>query len=477
MASGTPGAAGYLPPAGAPSNPFRCRLGHSQRRSDLLAAIDRRLWRDLGFADPEPAVLPFLPMLVVAWADNALGTSEGEAIRDRARQLPPHLQDWINDRLAWPPGPYFRYQVAHLLTFMLCVWQGQSGEDHRKWAKDAQDWADDLIQEAGWLRRLFGGVNAERRDLEALKRCMEEGEILATDRIWALARGAHAEGLPRRAVTVRPDQDQAGQAVGIVLEGDGGERVAVGTYLVIVRDDDIDVARVEALLARSRHLRENERWILLAEEVNARGRPLSRRQADELRAGLEGELGGDFAEIGFSELAYLEDALAVDARWCSWVPGMVEALHIDRDTVERTQAPGTFRADRADVVASVVQQPVPGPPGLGFRVLTIESHGQTLRLASPVILQEPATREATAWIARFLPEMCDPHTQLVLDEDGGRWVACVHSQMPDRPTPAPEPLLPGRALLVPPWVWFRAAGALGVRFFAGRRKVAGVAAK
>jgi hypothetical protein len=43
--------------------------------------------------------------------------------------------------------------------------------------------------------------------------------------------------------------------------------------------------------------------------------------------------------------------------------------------------------------------------------------------------------------------------------------------MPDRPAQVPEPLLDGRSLLVPPWVWFRAAGALGVRFFSGRRKV------
>jgi hypothetical protein len=35
--------------------------------------------------------------------------------------------------------------------------------------------------------------------------------------------------------------------------------------------------------------------------------------------------------------------------------------------------------------------------------------------------------------------------------------------------------MPGRALLVPPWVWFRAADALGVRFFAAKRKRAGAA--
>jgi hypothetical protein len=119
----------------------------------------------------------------------------------------------------------------------------------------------------------------------------------------------------------------------------------------------------------------------------------------------------------------------------------------------------------------VAQQTVAGPPGLGFRILRIEAEGQSLRLASPVILHEPATRETIAWIARFLPSMCDPCNQLVLDEDGPRWVAEVHTQIPDRPASAPEPLLPGRALLVPPWVWFRAAGALGVRFFSGKRRI------
>ena len=124
------------------------------------------------------------------------------------------------------------------------------------------------------------------------------------------------------------------------------------------------------------------------------------------------------------------------------------------------------------VQAHVAQQLVSGPPGLGFRVLEIEGEGRSLRLASPVLVQEPAPPEAVQWIARFLPEMCDPHIQLVLDEEGPRWVAEVHAQLPTRPAATPEPLLPGRALLVPPWIWFRAAGALGVRFFAGKRKAA-----
>jgi hypothetical protein len=51
-------------------------------------------------------------------------------------------------------------------------------------------------------------------------------------------------------------------------------------------------------------------------------------------------------------------------------------------------------------------------------------------------------------------------------------VAEVLPEMASRPSPTFEPLLPGRALLVPPWVWFRTADALGVRFFAARRKVA-----
>ncbi|MFZ5481929.1 MAG: hypothetical protein ACOZNI_34535 [Myxococcota bacterium] len=444
-------------------------MPHRQRRSELLAAIDRRLWRDLGFADPEPDVLPFLPMLVVAWADGRCGEAEGETIRERAQALPKHLQAWVAERLRHPPGPYFRYQVGHLLCFMQCVWQHKEPHGDRDWAEEAQEWADDLIHEAGWLKRLFGGLSAEMRDLEALRAAMGEEHILPSDRIWALARGAHAEAEPRRAVTCIQDHDQAGQAVGIVLSG-ADERVAVGTYTAIVREDDLDSGRVEALLHRSQHLHEPERWILLAEEVALRGRPFTRRQLDELREALEREMGGPFEEVGLAELAYLEDALAVDARWMSWVPGRIEELRIDRDEVLRTQAPGTFRAPRARVVAHVAQQLVAGPPGLGFRILSMEADGQRLRLASPVILQEPATRETVAWIARFLPSMCDPHTQLVLDEEGPRWVAEVHTAMPERPAVVPEPLLDGRSLLVPPWVWFRAAGALGVRFFAGKRR-------
>ena len=420
-------------------------------------------------------------MLVVAWADGRLGDAEGGKIRDRAKALPRHLQGWLAERLLHPPGPYFRYQVAHLLTFMHCVWQQQERDDCRHWIAAGQEWAGDLIQDAGWLRRLFGGLTAEIRDLEALKRTVEEGHILASDRIWALARGSHAESEPRRAVVVREDQDQSGQATAIVMEASSEEeagtelreRIAIGTYTTIVREDDLDVARVEALLARSPHLRETERWILLAEEVNARGRALTRSQHDELRDDLVRAIGGPFEECNYAELAYLEDALAIDARWMTWVPGVVEDLHINRDEIVRAQAPGTFRAPRAHVTARVAQQLVTGPPGLAFRILEIDGEGQSLRLASPVLLHEPATKEAIAWIARFLPSMCDPYTQLVLDADGPRWVAEVHTQMPIRPASTPEPLLPGRALLVPPWIWFRAAGALGVRFFSGKRGGAG----
>ncbi|MES2643276.1 MAG: hypothetical protein V4850_27580 [Myxococcota bacterium] len=446
-------------------------MTYTPRRSDLLAAIDRRLWRDLGFADPEPTILPFLPMLVVAWADGTVGTAEAETIRERARQLPAPLREWVADRLKFPPGPYFRYQVAHLMSFMVCVWHREERGKSKNWAEAGQEWADDLIQEAGWLRRVLGGMSAEIRDLEALRRVMDEGHIPTSDRLWALARGAHAEAEPHRAVAVISENEQIAQAVGILLEKPD-ERHALGSFVTIVRDDDLDEDRVRNLLARSQHLREPERWILLAQEVNARGRALTRRQLDELRSRFAVAIGGRFEECEFAELAYLEDALAVDARWMSWVPGKIEELRIDRDAVVRTQAPGTFNVPRAKVHANVAQQLVSGPPGLGFRVLNIEGEGATLRLASPVILTEPATRETVAWIARFLPEMCDPHTQLVLDEDGPRWVAEVHPQLPCRPATTPEPLLPGRSLLVPPWVWFRAAGALGVRFFAGKRKVA-----
>src|SRR5437879_5108247 len=66
----------------------------NQHRPALLAAIDRRLWRDLGFADPEPEILRFLPMLVVAWADGRITEDERETVAERARPLPEHLQAW-----------------------------------------------------------------------------------------------------------------------------------------------------------------------------------------------------------------------------------------------------------------------------------------------------------------------------------------------------------------------------------------------
>lgn len=438
-------------------------------RPSLLAAIDRRLWRDLGFADPEPAILRFLPMLVVAWSDGKVSDSERERVQSRAAELPEHLRAWVDDRLRYPPGPYFRYQVAHLLAFLATVWPTDAD-----WAEEADAWADELIQGAGWLRRLFGGVQKEREELSHLRDCLECDELQASERIWALARGAHAEFEPRHTSVVLAGDGDGVQGLAITLDG-ARERVAVGSRLVLRRDEDLDPGRVGAHLLQSSHLREPERWIVLAEEVNNRGQAVGGRQAQELDAALAAAVGHAVEIIPYAELAYLEDALAVDARWMSWVPGKVEALRVDREGVERAVAPGTFRCSRAGLKASVEQHVVPGPPGLGFRVLQLEGEGQLLRLASPVLLREPATHDAVAWIARFLPAMCDPRTQLVLDEEGPSWIVEVRPEPPEGGASAPEPLAAGRALVVPPWVWFRAAGALGVRFFAGRRRPAAAA--
>lgn len=409
-------------------------------------------------------------MLVVAWSDGQLGSAEGDAIRDHARELPRELRAWIDERLKFPPGPYFRYQVAHLLSFLACTWSRNENHAEADCLDLGEEWAEEVVAAAPWFRRLFGGLENEKRNLAAMREAMHDHSIPATDRIWALARGAHADADPERAVVVVPDHDQANQALAIVLDSEE-ERVAVGTYLALTRDDDLDARRVSQLLADSRHLREPERWILLAEEVNRAGRPLTPRQKDQLRLEMEQKVGGSFEECDFTELAYLEDALAVDARWMSWIAGRSEELAVHRDEVLRNQAPGTFSAPRAEVEAEVAQKLVAGPPGLAFRILTLRHGDSTLRLASPVITQDPPTGEAVQWISRFLPSMCDPYTQLILDEDGPRWIAEVWGELSDGAPTAHEPLLPGRALLVPPWVWFRAADAMGVRFFAARRKV------
>ncbi len=421
-------------------------------------------------------------MLVVAWADGAVAEGERERITERAAELPERLRAWIQQRLHSPPGPYFRYQVAHLLTFLCSVWPCETGESHG-WQADAEIWADEIISEASWLRRLFGGVSAERRELNDLRKILADGEILATDRIWALARGSHAALAPRHTAVLREEPGQCLQALSITLTGnklseDGApERIAVAALSVAPRDLDLEVNRVTELLTRYGHLRENERWIVLAEEVARAGRPLTPRQRQELSMELVERLGHPFEEVSFAELAYLEDALAVDAHWVSWLPGKLEELHIDRDRVSRKQVPGTFQAPRGEVLAQVDPKLVPGPPGLGFRVLDIQCRSVQqpgrLRLASPVFLQEPPTAEAVDWVARHLPDMCDPCTQLVLDEAAGTWMAEVHSHCPEQESADPEPLPDGRSLLVPPWVWFRAAGALNVRFFAGKRKAAG----
>lgn len=420
-------------------------------------------------------MLRFLPMIVVAWSDGKASEGESNTIRDRARGLAPHLRAWVDERLTFPPGPYFRCQVSHLLAFMANTWSDQERDGCRDWTETGARWATEIIQRQGFFRRLVGAVQREQAELTALEGAMEH-DIFVSDRIWALARGAHAEAEPRRVVVCQPEDDQVNQALGIAFEGEE-QRLAVGTMLALARDEDLDHKRVAQLLQSSPHLRENERWVLLGEEFFRSARPLTTIQHQKLVAGMTERCGGSFEECSFAELAYLEDALATDARWSSWVAGRVDELHIDREQVQRRQVPGTFSAERASVRANVAQSLVAGPPGLGFRILHIEGPGQALRLATPVITQEPATPECSQWISRFLPAMVDPWTQLVLDEDGPRWVAEVLPEMATLPSKSPEPLMAGRSLLVPPWVWFRAAEALGVRFFAGRRKGASESAR
>lgn len=439
------------------------------RKSELLAAIDRRLWRDLGFADPEPEILPLLPMLVVGWADGTLGEAERERIEAVGKDLSEPVRAWLAERLRNPPGPYFRYQVGHLLAFLVSVWPREREED---WAGRSTALASELVHDAGWLRRIFGGVSAERRRYEEIRAQLEEQRIAPSDRIWSLARGRYAECSPRNVAVVLEEDEQAWQARAITLD-DPSERIGVASVSPLLRDEDLDAEEVTELLARGGHLREAERWILLAERLHARGRPITPRQHQVLSAQLAEAVGHPCEEVPFAEQAYLEDALATDAHWMSWLPGRVEELRVDHERVVRAECPGSFDAPRAQTRAHVAQQPVPGPDGLGFRVLHIDAGEAHLRLASPVIVREPASREAVAWLARFLPAMCDPCTQLVMDEDDGpRWVAEVHSSLPTRATTSCEPLLAGRSLLVPPWVWFRAAHALNVRFFSGKRRSA-----
>ncbi len=442
----------------------------SHRHSELLASLDRRLWRDLGLADPEPALLRFLPMVVVAWSDGKLGVSEANLIRDRARSLPEIPREWVNQRLRVPPGPYFRCQVSHLLAFMANTWSGTEGDGCQDWSETGERWARELIADQGIFRRMFGGLEREKAELSTLNAAMHEHGIFVSDRIWSLARGAHAEADPTRIAYCKKDADQVNQVLGLSFMGEG-EHLAVGTMNALARDEDLNPHRVAELLRQSAHLREGERWVLLGEEFVNSGRPLTQLQRAELKRAMEMASGCAFEECSFAELSYLEDALAVDARWMSWVAGRVEELRVDHGSVVRQQVPGTFQAPRAKVKAQMMQTLVPGPKGMGFRVLELFFGDEVLRLASPVLQTEPPPQEAAEWIARFLPAMCDPWTQLVLDLDGPRWVAEVLPEMADAASSRPEPLLPGRALLVPPWVWFRAADALGVRFFAGRRKV------
>jgi hypothetical protein len=452
----------------------RCRLPQSLERADRLAAIHRRLWRDLGFAEPEPAVLPLLPSLLVGWADGRLGERERARIEAHAGGMPEALAGWLHERLDHPPGPYFRYQVLHLLTFMVTAWRATDADGH-KWALEGEAWAEEILREQGWLRRLLGRASAEREELEALHDALHDHEIFACDRIWALARGAHAEGEP---VHTSLFDDDGAHARAVVLQC-ADARIAVAAFAgpaVPV----VDTAALAEVLARTSHLHETERWAAVAGLLE---RPASARATEALRARLEQALGFDVEEVDGAELRYLEDALAADARWMEWRRGPVEELLVTRERVVRRVGPGHFDGERGEVEGDVGQQLVSMLPGLAFRTLTLrapsarvhtpevdvteratgdvpEGEEQVLRLATPVLTTTPVSGETLAWLARALPVMMDPARPLVLDASRGT----------DRVGTADDTLSSDEFLIVEPWVWSRAACAMGAWFFTGRRK-------
>ena len=83
-----------------------------------------------------------------------------------------------------------------------------------------------------------------------------------------------------------------------------------------------------------------------------------------------------------------------------------------------------------------------------------------LRVATPVLTSAPVSPEALAWLARALPVMIDLSRPLVLDAATGS----------ERPGTADDTLHAREYLIVEPWVWSRAACAMGAWFFTGRRK-------
>jgi hypothetical protein len=448
-------------------------LPQSLERADRLAAIHRRLWRDLGFAEPEPAVLPLLPSLLVGWADGRLGDRERARIEAHATGMPEALAAWLRERLDHPPGPYFRYQVLHLLTFMVTAWRASDADGH-KWAMEGEAWAEEILREQGWVRRLLGRASAEREELEALHDALHDHEIFACDRIWALARGAHAEGEPVHTALF----DEDGANVRAVVLQCADERMAVAAFSSPAVTT-LDPAALAEVLARTSHLHETERWAAVAELLE---RPASARASEALRARLEEALGFDVEEVDGAELRYLEDALAADARWMEWRRGPVEELLVTRERVVRRVGPGHFDGERAAVESDVGQQLVPAVPGLAFRTLTLRAPAparsavvdegdlevdagepgseQVLRLATPVLTTTPVTPKAVAWLARVLPRTVDPSRPLVLDGERGV----------DRPGTADDILQAHEYLIVEPWAWSRVACALGAWFFTGRRK-------
>jgi hypothetical protein len=147
---------------------------------------------------------------------------------------------------------------------------------------------------------------------------------------------------------------------------------------------------------------------------------------------------GDSAQIGRYDIPgrafaveqlYLEDALAADARWMQWRRGVVEELRVTRERLVRPVGPAHMDAERGELEAEVGQRILPGPPGLGFRTLTVRAGDAALRLASPVLTgvssagpssaSSAATPEAVHWLATMLPRVIDPARPWVLDAATG----------------------------------------------------------
>jgi hypothetical protein len=430
----------------------------------------KRLCARISAPDADPRLLRFLAMVVVAWADGRVQPGELEAIREAAaaERLKPKTKAYVEQLLATPPGPYLEHRV---ITLIRLAQKDMQPDERERYTRELLQSAESVDRTAfKILRRLFDPDDQTTQGIRRIKRSLDEDlrpEVASVfERVFVRPAKKAAAVAPELKSAMHLDQHAFTQMKMLYFAGEKPAAVACLEQFQFGADlDEEDVARTfHQLAARP----EMERWVELYAATSGLARPAKPAVIEHLKARVWTQTESPVQIVSLAEMSDIEDELARQHGWAGWVSGTFRELVVDRNEIRRDVPPASFVCPRGQLKKPVISRhPISTVQGLLFRVLTLESTtGARFAVASPEPERgRPPTGEFIRWLCHFLPSIHDPLSTPMFGytEPDPAWLMELRSGFPeDASTLTPEPLPPGRALVVTPWLWLRLAWALGV---------------